>query len=272
MATMCSWPARFGFWKDLTTVGPTAHRNRTGARFTVAMWAKSPTTAAEAPVSMTCAASGGSPHQPGPAAIMTRALSVPASETAYATTTVRAGPSNSWASATPRNKTGMPGQAGRSRAGTNRESGVRSTTTGSDTSPRTCEVSRTRVAPVADWSTACRTSTAADARNARRMPDRPRRTTSRTGATTTARNSRIRFRPRKRAKRLRLRSPAPGRLACGTATGRHMSEEAGFGPTSRTRASVSPRTLDPLTSSGQGLPTDLRKILPWGAPGRRAAP
>ncbi|MBT2901440.1 hypothetical protein HET64_33590 [Streptomyces sp. McG3] len=144
MAARCSRPARLSFTRTSTTIARTTSAPVNRARCRWQTYTASPTTAAEGPVSTTCASDAGSPgNTSGPSATPIRAYSVPASVARYATASVRHRPRHT--SATP-NTTRIWASAphtGRSGAATNRDSGVRARASQSGSSARTAPSSRT---------------------------------------------------------------------------------------------------------------------------------
>ncbi|AWI28074.1 hypothetical protein E3E14_28215 [Streptomyces sp. ICN441] len=131
-------PARLGLTTTSTTMARTTRASVSRAPYRTHTYTARPTTAADGPVSTTPASEAGSPSGwSGPSAIPARAYIVPASVAAYATASVRRRPRQISAIPNTRRICASAPHTGRSSAGTNRESGVRSTASHSGSSART---------------------------------------------------------------------------------------------------------------------------------------
>ncbi|PIM72814.1 hypothetical protein CTU88_02945 [Streptomyces sp. JV178] len=136
-------PARFSLTSTSTTIATTTAPAVTCAPNRHPRNTASPTTAADGPVSTTWASEAGSPTKgtSGPRAMPTRAYSVPASVATYATASVRPFPRQISAIPNTSRICASAPHTGRSSAGTNRESGVRSSASHSGSSARTAPTS-----------------------------------------------------------------------------------------------------------------------------------
>ncbi|ARF72158.1 hypothetical protein B7C62_07645 [Kitasatospora albolonga] len=138
MAARCSRPARLSLTRTSTTIAITTSDPVNQARWAWQTYTASPTTAADGPVSTTCASEAGSPRNAsGPSAMPTRAYSVPASVAPYATARVRHRPRHTSAMPNTSRICASAPHTGRSSAGTNNDSGVRSRASHSGSSART---------------------------------------------------------------------------------------------------------------------------------------
>ncbi|TLS39930.1 hypothetical protein FE633_44355 [Streptomyces montanus] len=141
-------PARFSLRSTSATIDETTSPAVAYARWRQHTKTASPTTAADGPVSTTYASEAGSPSgTSGPSRMPTRAYSVPASVAAYATSRVRRRPRQSSAIPNTTRICSSPPQAGRSSAGTKRDSGVRSRDSHRGSSARTPPTACTNPCP-----------------------------------------------------------------------------------------------------------------------------
>ncbi|MBJ6638383.1 hypothetical protein H4K36_11620 [Streptomyces sp. DHE7-1] len=135
-------PARFSFSSTSTTIAEVTAPTVTWAPYRQATYTARPTTAAEGPVSTTRASEAGRPNGAcGPRAMPIRAYSVPASVATYATASARHRPRQISAIPNTNRTCASAPHTGRSRAGTNSDSGVRDSACHSGSSARTAPAS-----------------------------------------------------------------------------------------------------------------------------------
>lgn len=161
-------------------------------------------------------------------------------------------PRASSARAKARNSWVMPAHTGRSRAGTYRETGVRSRASHSGRSPWTPPRIRTAVPPVGCWAMAWKKITPAQATNASRRAPGPRRRSCRRGSTTMPYHSPRSVRPTNPA--MRASAPTTGPPSERPARGPPSERPArGSSPARPTRGSPPARLSRGRSTSGRRM-------------------